>query len=75
MTAFTDDDLRILGFSAPVILKMLRTREERIISKMYGEFRNGKIEHLSAIAELSCVRDLMHEINTALAQHNQGANP
>lgn len=75
MTSLTDEDIRILGFAAPVVLRMLRTREERIISRMYGEFRNGKTDHLSSIAELACIRDQINEINTALVQQNQGDNP
>lgn len=75
MKSFTDEELRILGFSAPVILSMLRAREERIIQKMYGAFRNGETDHLTAIAELSCVKDQINEINAALAQFNKGDTP
>lgn len=56
------DETRILGLSTPIIIRMLRAKEERIIARIYGEFRNGKTDHLTAIAELACVRDLIHEI-------------
>jgi hypothetical protein len=51
-----------------VLLKMLKAREERITAKMHGEFRNGKTDHLPAIAEIACVRDLTHEITSALSR-------
>jgi hypothetical protein len=69
---FTDDELRMLGLCAPVILRMFKAREDRIISRMYGEFRNGKVDHLTAIAELACVRDQIHEIQSALARNEKG---
>lgn len=66
---FTPDELRLLGVGGPVWLNMLRSREDRIIQKIYGEFRNGKTEFLPAIAELACVRDQIYEITSALT-HN-----
>lgn len=65
---FTPDELRMLGQCAPILLMMLKSREERIIARMYGEFRNGKTDHLAALAELACVRDQIHEIKAALGQ-------
>lgn len=69
--SLTPDELRIIGMSGPSWLRMLRAREERIISRMYGEFRNGKTDHLAAIAELACVRDQVHEIESAMRQLQQ----
>ena len=68
---FTDDELRMLGLCAPTILKMLKNREEKIVTRMYGEFRNGKTDHLSALAEFACVRDQIHEITSALGRLEQ----
>jgi len=69
---FSRDELQILGLSAPMILRMLKTREEKIVTRMYGEFRNGKTEHLTGLAELACLRDLQHEIQSALARNEKG---
>ena len=66
---FSPDELRMIGIGGPIWLQMLKSREERIVSKIYGEFRNGKTDHLSAIAELACVRDQINEITNALKQN------
>lgn len=71
MTGLNHDELRIIAMSAPLWLRMLRTREERIIRRMYGDFRNGKTDHLTAIAELACVRDQIFEIEAAVRQLNK----
>lgn len=68
---FSPDQLRMIGVGAPLWLQMLKDREDRIVSKIYGEFRNGKTDFLSLIAELACVRDQIHEITSALAQNNK----
>lgn len=65
---FTPDDLRLIALSHTVFIRMLRAREERICARMYGDFRNGKTEHLASIAELACVRDQIHEITNAVKQ-------
>jgi hypothetical protein len=67
----TNDEIRVLGMCAPVIIRMLKTREERIIARMYGEFRNGKTEHLASLAEIACIRDQIHEINSAIGRLEQ----
>lgn len=67
----TPDELRIIGMSGPSWLRMLRAREERIISRMYGEFRNGRTDHLASLAEMACVRDQIHEIETAIKALNK----
>lgn len=67
----TPDELRIIGHSGPMWLRMLKAREERIISKMYGEFRNGKTDQLASLAELACVRDQMFEIENAIKALNK----
>lgn len=66
MNGFTDDELRMIGVGGPLWLKMLRAREARLISRMHGEFRNGKIDQLPFIAELAVLRDIIHEIESAL---------
>lgn len=62
----TADELRIIGMSGPAWIRMLRAREERILQKIYGEFRNGKFEHVAALAEFACVRDQINEITNAI---------
>ena len=63
---FDPDELRILSMSAPIFLKILRDREKRITDRMCGEFRNGKVEQISNLAELCSVRDQLREIITDL---------
>lgn len=65
---FTEAELRLLGVSAPILLRMLKAREDRIVGKMYGAFRNGTTDHLASIAELACIRDLANELNNAIGQ-------
>lgn len=73
---FTPDELRLMGVAGPTFIRMLRAREERIVNKMYGEFRNGKTDHLTSLAELACVRDQINEITSALGQlENLKENP
>ena len=67
----TQDELRIVGMSGPIWIPMLRAREKRILDRIYGEFRNGKFEHIAALAEFSCVRDQITEIENAIRQLNQ----
>lgn len=74
MTQFSPDDIRILTVYAPVMLKMLRAREDRIVSRMYGAFRNGTTDHLSSIAELACLKDMINEINAAITRPTEGAS-
>lgn len=66
---FTPDELRLIGVAGSVMLRMLKSREERIIARMYGEFRNGKTDHLASLAELACVRDQANEITNAMQQN------
>jgi hypothetical protein len=67
----TNDEIRVLGLCAPIIVRMLKGREEKIISRIYGEFRNGKTDHLSSLAEIACIRDQIHEINAAVGRVEQ----
>lgn len=67
---FHVEELRVIAQASPVLLRMLREREERIINKMYGEFRNGTRDFLCAMAELACVRDQISEIKSAMNQLN-----
>jgi hypothetical protein len=63
-----DDELRIISLSSGVWMRMLEERSKRILDRIHGEFRNGKTDHLAALAELACVRDQIHEITQALKQ-------
>ena len=71
MTALTPDELRVIGMAGPQFIRMLRKREEIIIAKMYGEFRNGKTDFLTGMAELACVRDQIFEIESAIKSLNK----
>lgn len=72
MAKLYEDELRILAMAEPVILKMLRQREERILLALYGEFRNGNKNLGERVAEFVCVRDQINELTaTATAHHNQ----
>lgn len=65
------EELHILGLSAPTLLRMLKAREDRVLSKIYGEFKNGKADHTMALAEFACIRDQINEITNALASHEK----
>jgi transketolase C-terminal domain/subunit len=67
----SQDELRIIGLSGPHWIRMLREREKRILDKVYGEFRNGRHEHIAALAEFACVRDQIQEIENAIRQLNK----
>lgn len=66
----SDDELRILTQCAPTMLRLLMAREKRILDKIYGEFRNGRTEYVAVLAEYACIRDQIHEINSALRQND-----
>lgn len=67
---FTPDELRQIGASGPVWVGMLRSREERLISRIYGAYKNGERDHLLSIAELACIRDQINEIVSAIKQNS-----
>jgi hypothetical protein len=60
------EEIRLLGISAPVLLRLLRKREDRILNKIYGEFTTGKHDQLTNLAEWVSVRSQIHEMNSAL---------
>lgn len=66
---FTPDELRLVGLAGPMMLRMLRAREENLIQRIYGEYKNGKTDHLASIAELACIRDQTNEITFAMKQN------
>ena len=65
------EEIHILGLSAPVLLRMLKAREDRVLSRIYGEFRNGKTDHLIALAEFASIRETINDINAALRTHEK----
>jgi hypothetical protein len=65
----TLDELRLIHVSGPAWLRLLRAREERILAKLYGEFKNGNHDQLTTLAEFASVRDQINEINAALKQY------
>lgn len=64
------EEIHILGLSAPILLKMLIARKERILNGIYGEFKNGKQDHLMQLAAFCCVQDQINEIINALRMHD-----
>ena len=67
----TETDIRLIGLSAPVLLKLLRAREARLLGGIYGQFRAGKLDQTTALAEWASVRDQIHEIESVLRQHDK----
>lgn len=65
---FSPDELRLVSVSHVVFIRMLKEREENIIARMVGDFRNGKTDYVAAVAELACVRGQIHEITSAVKQ-------
>ncbi len=65
------DELRLVALCAPQLLKLLEAREERILNRIYGEWRSGKTKHLASLAEWVSVRDQLSEIKTALRNNNE----
>lgn len=72
MNYLTVDEMRILATHAHVFIKMLKQRETRIFDSIYGEFRNGNLDHTARLAEFCSVRALINEIITAIRSHEQG---
>lgn len=70
--SLSDDEVRILSLNAPENLKLLRFREVRILNQIYGEFKNGKTDHITNLATWCCIRDQIRELETILKQHSQG---
>ncbi len=56
-----------IAHAGPLILKMLRRREQMILDKIFGEFRAGKTDHTASLAEYCSVRDQISELTSALA--------
>lgn len=64
------EEIRLLGLSAPLLLRMLKRREERVLNKIYGEFTNGKHDQLTNLAEWASLQSQIRELNAVLAQHH-----
>ena len=67
----TPDELTLISVNGAAWIRMLRTKEDRVLAKIYGEFKNGKTDHLTSLAEFACVRDQINEITAAIRQHNE----
>lgn len=66
MATFSPEEVRMLGVGAPALLKMLRSREENLLNRIYGEFRNGRTDFISLLAEWATYRDQINDITRAL---------
>lgn len=71
MSFYDETEIKLLGLSAPALMKMLRSKEQRILGSMYGEFKSGKTDFVARLAEWVCVRDQIHEIESVLRQHEK----
>ncbi len=71
----TIDELRLIAVSGPAWLRLLSAREQRILAKMYGEFKNGNHDQLTLLAEFASVRDQIHEIHQAINQYASRSEP
>lgn len=60
--------MRVLALGAPSLLKLLELREQRTLARIYGEFKNGKLEQLGNLAEFCAIRDQLTDIKSALKQ-------
>jgi hypothetical protein len=58
----------MISLCAPTLTRMLEARKNRILDRIHGEFRAGKTDLLTVLAELACVRDQISEIQSALKQ-------
>lgn len=68
MTQLTKEELYAIGRAAPAFQALLKKQEEQILARLYGAFRNGEHEHLTAIAEFACIRTLINNVNDILKQ-------
>lgn len=69
-TQFQADELKIIGLAGPVFIRMLREKERITLEKIYGDFRNGKTNFLTLIAEYATVRDQIKDIESALRKND-----
>lgn len=65
------EEIRLVALCAPQLIKLLEAREARILNRIYGEWRNGKTEHLTSLAEWASVRDQLSEIKNAIRTNDK----
>lgn len=66
------EELRIIAACAPQLLRMIDEKEQRLWMRVHTEFKGGRTDFLSAVAEFSALRDQKNEINAALKQLEKG---
>lgn len=71
MATFQNDELKIIAISGPIWVKMLREREQRLLNKIYGGFRNSQKDFTADLAEFCVIRDQISEITNALKRNDQ----
>ena len=71
---FSNNELGLIAAGGSMWFKMLKGREDRLLNKIYGEFRNGQTDHLANLAEFVCIRDQINELTVAMKQfeHQKG---
>lgn len=58
----SEAEVRLLGVATPQLLTMLREKEASLLNRIYGEFKNGKLDQLAALTEFAVLRDLQADI-------------
>ena len=67
--SFTKEELKLLAVSGPTWIRMLRSRQERVIARMHAEFNSGSTDHLAYVAQIVSIREQINEITSALKQN------
>jgi len=62
----TEDEEMAIAMSGVPWIRLLKRREENLIGRMHGEFRSGNTTQVGNLAELACIRDQIHEINSII---------
>lgn len=62
----TADEKAVLGTLGPTWIECLEQRKERIIQRVFGEYRAGKTDFLASVAELSVTIEQINETKSAI---------
>lgn len=66
---FTREELRIIGMAGPAVIQLLRKREENVLKRIYGDRKAGNLDQNAALAEFTCIRDLITDLTSAMNQN------
>lgn len=71
---FTKEEVAVFGLGAPQMIRLIQSRITNVLGRMHGEFKAGKHDQLTALAEYSTLRDLEIEITNTLKVEAQRAD-